>query len=92
MRYEWDERKRKSNLRKHGLDFLDAAKVFEGPMFVRADTREDYREERWTSIGILGFVTVLVAFTEPLPGVRRIVCFRKATLYEQKLLETALED
>lgn len=23
MRYEWDERKRKVNFRKHGFDFLD---------------------------------------------------------------------
>jgi hypothetical protein len=31
VRFEWDEQKRLSNLEKHGLDFLDAAVVFETP-------------------------------------------------------------
>lgn len=29
MKLEWDESKRQSNLRKHGLDFADAAEVLE---------------------------------------------------------------
>jgi uncharacterized DUF497 family protein len=29
MRYEWDERKRLANLKKHGLDFFDADVVFD---------------------------------------------------------------
>jgi uncharacterized DUF497 family protein len=29
LRYEWDERKRLSNLEKHGLDFFDVGIVFE---------------------------------------------------------------
>lgn len=61
MRYLWDERKRRSNLRKHGLDFVDAPRVFEGPKFIRADTREEYGEERWTLIGLLDFFPVLIA-------------------------------
>jgi uncharacterized DUF497 family protein len=28
MRYEWDEAKRKSNLKEHGFDFADAGAVF----------------------------------------------------------------
>jgi uncharacterized protein len=30
MDFEWDSRKRLANLRKHGLDFSDAWKVFAG--------------------------------------------------------------
>jgi uncharacterized DUF497 family protein len=33
MQYEWDEDKRKANLKSHGLDFVDAARVFSGPTF-----------------------------------------------------------
>jgi len=29
--YEWDEAKREANLRKHGLDFVDADSVYENP-------------------------------------------------------------
>ena len=29
MSYEWDERKRESNIEKHGIDFIDADLVFE---------------------------------------------------------------
>lgn len=52
MEFEWDEAKRKDNLRKHGLDFLDAPTLFSGPMLARLDTREDYGEPRWFGIGI----------------------------------------
>jgi uncharacterized protein len=34
MRFEWGERKRLSNLEKHGLDFLDVIAVFEAPHVV----------------------------------------------------------
>lgn len=27
MQFEWDEQKRKTNIRKHGFDFRDACKV-----------------------------------------------------------------
>jgi len=30
MRFEWDEAKRESNLLKHGIDFIEVEKVFEG--------------------------------------------------------------
>jgi uncharacterized DUF497 family protein len=30
MRLEWDENKRQDNIRKHGIDFVDAALIFEG--------------------------------------------------------------
>ena len=33
MKFEWDEKKRKSNINKHGFDFVDAEKVFEGATF-----------------------------------------------------------
>jgi uncharacterized DUF497 family protein len=30
--YEWDEAKRRSNLKKHGYDFADADAVYENPL------------------------------------------------------------
>ncbi len=42
--FEWDRAKREVNLRKHGLDFLKAVRVFEGPVLERQDQRRDYGE------------------------------------------------
>jgi uncharacterized DUF497 family protein len=33
MRFIWDERKRKANIKKHAIDFADALKDFAGPTF-----------------------------------------------------------
>jgi len=60
MRFEWDERKNRLNIRKHGFDFVDAAKVFAGPMVIAPDDREDYGEERLIGIGILEARTIVV--------------------------------
>jgi len=38
--FEWDERKNKENIRKHGFDFADAWQVFESPMLADLDARD----------------------------------------------------
>ena len=35
--FTWDEAKRRANLRKHGIDFVDAPKIFEGLTFTAED-------------------------------------------------------
>jgi len=93
MEFEWDEVKRRENLRKHGLDFLDAPTLFNGPMLTQFDTREDYGEPRWIGIGILESVCVLVAFTERSDGeVIRIISMRKALSHERKAFEKTIQD
>jgi uncharacterized DUF497 family protein len=52
MNFEWDETKRHSNLLKHGVDFLDAVKIFANPVLEWPDDRQDYGEERFMSIGV----------------------------------------
>jgi uncharacterized protein len=39
--FTWDEKKRKLNLAKHGIDFRDAEVIFDGPLVTVEDTRED---------------------------------------------------
>ena len=93
MEFEWDEVKRKENLRKHSLDFLDAPTLFSGPMLALLDTREDYGEDRWISIGILESICVVVAFTERSDGeVIRLISMRKALNHERKAFEKTLKD
>jgi uncharacterized DUF497 family protein len=50
--FEWDERKRRVNLRKHKLDFVDCATVFRGPVMTVIDDRYGYGETRFQTLGL----------------------------------------
>lgn len=92
MRFEWDERKNQANIRKHGLDFADAADMFSSPMLVRPDTREEYGEERWIGIGFIGNRCAFVAFTREAGENIRVISPRKASNEERKEFEEALQN
>jgi len=83
MQFEWDERKRKTNIRKHGFDFRDAVKIFNFPMLVASDDRFDYGEDRWVGVGMLEGRTVVVIFTERGVDTIRIISMMKALTYER---------
>jgi uncharacterized DUF497 family protein len=82
--FEWEARKRRSNLSKHGIDFLDCEAVFAGPTVTMSDDRADYGEQRFITFGLLGDRVVVVAHTEATDGIR-IISMRKATKREQAL-------
>ncbi len=91
MRFEWDERKRRENLVKHGLDFLDARDIFEQETYTVIDDRFDYGETRFFTLGILNGVIVAVSHTESDEMVR-IISLRKAERYEQEIYYSAIRD
>ena len=78
MRYCWDEGKRQSNLRDHGLDFVDAQAVFSGLTFTYQDNRFTYGERRFVTLGLLKGIPVSIAHTETDDEIR-VISFRKAT-------------
>lgn len=82
MRYTWDNTKRKSNLKKHWLDFADAEIVFEGLTLTIPDNRFDYGEDRFITFGMLDGVIVIIAHTER-GDETRIISLRKATKHEE---------
>ena len=82
MRFEWDEAKRRINLRKHGIDFVDVHEVFHGTTVTIEDTRFDYGETRYVTLGLLKGRVAVVAHTEQ-DDVIRILSVRKATKYEE---------
>lgn len=75
MRYEWDERKRLSNLEKHGLDFFDADVVFESSHVITPSP--DSREERFLAIGTFDGRFVTVIYTMRGEAIR-VISFRRA--------------
>jgi uncharacterized protein len=83
MKFEWDETKRKSNVKKHGIDFVDAPMIFAGYTLTIADNRYDYGEERFVTFGTLDGRVVVVVHTETEELIR-IISIRKATRYEEK--------
>jgi hypothetical protein len=77
MRYIWDETKRQTNLKKHGLDFADAEQIFAGPLVLIEDNRQDYGEQRMVGIGLLDCLVVLIVHVETDETIR-IISMRKA--------------
>ena len=83
MEFEWDESKRTSNIRKHGIDFLDVVTVFDGSIVTVADARLDYGEERFVTFGLFQGHVIAVVHTESEDYIR-IISARKATKYERE--------
>jgi uncharacterized DUF497 family protein len=74
------------------LDFADAWMIFEEPMLVDIDNREDYGEERFIGIGFLHNFVVVIIFTEPKEETIRVISLRKALNYERENFEQAIGD
>ena len=73
--YEWDETKRESNIRRHGVDF-PAMSTFEWEEAVeRFDDRHE--EDRWIATGFIGLRLHVVAYTVR-GDVVRVISLRKA--------------
>jgi len=83
MKFVWDERKNRENIRKHGIDFRDVPDLFSRPMLVQLDTRCDYGEDRWIGLGLLRSIVAVVVFVEwEDEETIRIISARRATTYE----------
>ena len=95
IRFEWDERKNRINLRKHGVAFEDAALAFDDPFRVSRLDRVVDGEERWQTFGRIGPVLLLmVAHTVyeelddgSLVEIIRIISARQATNRERREYE-----
>jgi uncharacterized protein len=84
MEFEWDEAKRISNLRKHGIDFADVPAMFDGDTLTFEDVRNDYGEQRFTVYGLLQYTIAVVIYTDRKQNIR-IISARRASNYEQRI-------
>jgi len=76
MRVEWDEAKRKANLRKHGVEFADALSVLDDPRAVTIEDR-DHDEQRFVTLGLDAFGN-LRCWSTPTGGRTRYASSRPA--------------
>jgi uncharacterized DUF497 family protein len=83
MRFEWDEGKRWSNLRKHGIDFVEVEKVFEGETMTTLDERY-LPEIRFLTLGLLKGFVVSIVHMETDESIR-VISARKASKHEEKI-------
>jgi hypothetical protein len=91
MEFTWSETKRAANLRSHGLDFVDAPRVFEGATYTFEDDRFSYGEQRFVTLGLLAGIPVSVVHTESEHEIR-VISFRKATKREAQIYFDAIQD
>jgi uncharacterized DUF497 family protein len=81
MLFEWHETKRQANLAKHLVDFADAVRIFDGPVFEKLQRR--YGESRVLVVGLLGDIVIVVVYT--MRGKRRrIISARRANRNERQ--------
>ena len=83
MCFEWDRKKAAANLRKHGVDFVDAAEVLhDDEALTVQDSSPD--EERFVTIGADAGGRILVVIHTAREYRTRIVSARRATRMERR--------
>ncbi len=86
MDCEWDEAKAASNLRKHGVDFADAAGVLDDPLALSMPD-DDAEEERFIAIGSDFLGRMLVVVYAQRDERIRLISARRATRAERNAYE-----
>jgi len=86
--FEWDAAKAAANLRKHGISFELAVRVFADPLAISHQDRIEGDEQRWQTLGMAdGVLLLLVAHTvrdEDDGEIIRIISARAATRKEKR--------
>jgi uncharacterized DUF497 family protein len=85
--YEWDPAKAQANLRKHGIDFADAALVLEDEQAITVPDEATTSEERFITVGRDPLSRVLVVVYTWRADSIRLISARKATRREQRQYE-----
>lgn len=90
MDFEWDEAKNAANVRKHGIDFADAVKIFDAWTLTIVDDRFDYGEVRSISTGPMASSLVTTVVHTDRKNRIRLISARPASAKERIRYETAL--
>ena len=89
MTFTWDPKKAEGNLKKHGVDFREAATVFDDVLSTAfPDADHSAEERRFLIIGRSARGRLLVvAYAEPTADTIRIISARAATRRERTFYE-----
>jgi uncharacterized protein len=81
MDFEWDDAKAAENLRKHGVSFPQAAKVFDDPIALDWEDMTAQGEQRFNKVGSADGRLLHVTYTSRSDSIR-IISARPATRRE----------
>jgi uncharacterized DUF497 family protein len=87
LRFHWDQRKNRANLRKHGISFEEAETVFSDERGILLDDRDhSEHEERFVLLGLSATLRTLVVCHcyRERDDVIRIISARRATKPERR--------
>lgn len=85
--FEWDESKRRANVRKHGVEFADAATAFEDEQAVTMRDEDGEGEQRFVTLATDALGRLLVIVYTWRGETIRLISARKATRHERKQYE-----
>ena len=86
--FEWNIRKAESNVRKHGVSFVEGSTVFADPLsLLMPDPDHSRDEERYIVLGMSNRRRLLVVAFAERPPRTRLISARMAARHERKLYE-----
>ena len=80
-----------TNLKKHGIDFAEVWQVFENDRATDIDSKFDYGEVRYFTLGLIGGMVVAISHTEEDETIR-LIPVRKAEKYEEQIYFNAIRN
>lgn len=88
MKFTWDSTKAAEKLKKHGVDFREAATVFDDPLSTTfPDVDHSEGERRFLLVGMSAHSRILVVSHTEGNDTIRIINVRRATRRERKFYE-----
>jgi len=85
VQFEWDPKKAKRNLKKHGVSFEEGVTVFYDPLSATFDDPDhSVGEHRYITIGLSSRDRLLVVAHAERGEILRIISARPATAHERK--------
>ena len=86
--FEWDSEKARSNARKHGVTFDEAATVFGDPLsLLMPDPDHSIAEDRYVVLGLSNRQRLLVVAFAERPPRTRLISARRASPQERRRYE-----
>ena len=92
MEFEWDDTKNRANIRKHGVSFETASRIFERSRQTRRDGRRDYGEDRYITVGAVDAVAVIVVAHTEREGRIRLISARRASRKEREAWHERIQE
>jgi uncharacterized DUF497 family protein len=88
IKFEWDPRKARRNLRKHGIEFSEASTVFADTLSITIpDPDHSEGEERWVTMGLSNRQRLLVVVHSDEGETSRLISARRADPQERRKYE-----